>query len=286
MKNQRNSQTLSRLFFAILAVALAVAFLQPLRAAAADPITIDWESVDGNPLQPGEEISTQYAVSSAPISFTVSTVNTGGGPNKAIIFDSANPTGGDADLGTPNQACQPPGPGVGDAGAPGQPGANCIPEENILIIAEDDVDNNGDGLVDDPDDEAGGGMITIDFDVAVEVINTIILDQETPESVTIIAYGPGGTLLSESNPVGLGENSREDIPVNTVGVKMLTFEFSGSGGIATVVIVPPDTTGINLGAVSVGNAPARTGLLLIAGAILVETAFVLLRRRRRSPLGG
>ena len=30
----------------------------------------------------------------------------------------------------------PPGPGVGDAGAPGQPGENCMPLGNLLIIQE------------------------------------------------------------------------------------------------------------------------------------------------------
>ena len=69
----------------------------------------------------------------------------GPGINPVLIFDSSDPTGGDVDLGTPNEAYG--GPGVGNAGA-----SNDTPMGNVAIIAEDLVDNNDDGLIDDPDD--------------------------------------------------------------------------------------------------------------------------------------
>ena len=66
-------------------------------------------------------------------------------PNVCISFDSGNPTGGDRDLGTPNQAFG--GPGVGSGGEPGMPGENNTALHNVLIIAEDVGDANQDGLV-------------------------------------------------------------------------------------------------------------------------------------------
>ncbi len=71
----------------------------------------------------------------------------------AIIFDSANPSGGDYDLRTPNEAGHP---------------TNDTAYDNILIIESlttdpDDTDANcfdadGDGLVDDPNDQGGAGV--------------------------------------------------------------------------------------------------------------------------------
>lgn len=61
----------------------------------------------------------------------------GPGVNPVLIFDSSDPTGGDTDLGTPNQAYG--GPGVGNGGA-----SNDSPMGNVAIIAEDLVDRNGD----------------------------------------------------------------------------------------------------------------------------------------------
>ncbi len=78
--------------------------------------------------------------------------------NAAVVFDSSDPSGGDDDLGTPNENFG--GPGVGDAGET----TNKVALGHILIIAEDLVDKNpADGLVDDPDDADNKGAY-IDFD--------------------------------------------------------------------------------------------------------------------------
>ncbi len=86
---------------------------------------------------------------------TFSVTNTGDGPNSLIIFDSSNPTGEDWDLGTPNQDFG--GPGIGYGGKEEQPGENFKSYGHLLIVAENIIDNNQDGLVDNPDDEEGGG---------------------------------------------------------------------------------------------------------------------------------
>lgn len=66
----------------------------------------------------------------------------------AMVFDSSNPSGGDWDLGTPNQNFETSpgvkGPGIGSGGASGVY-QNDVPLGNVLIVSEDN-----DSL--DPDD--------------------------------------------------------------------------------------------------------------------------------------
>ena len=52
----------------------------------------------------------------------------------------------------------------------------------MLIIAEDDVDSDVDGLVDDPDDEVNGGSITFRFDDPVRLGVIGLLDLEGNEA--------------------------------------------------------------------------------------------------------
>ena len=57
------------------------------------------------------------------------------------LFDTFNPrgpngSGGDADLGSPNESCPVPGPGIGQGGALGEIGENCEPLGNVLIVQE------------------------------------------------------------------------------------------------------------------------------------------------------
>jgi hypothetical protein len=74
------------------------------------------------------------------------------------IFDTSSPgtdKEGDLDLGAPNKACPGRGPGQGVGGEPGQPGMNCSPKGNALIIQEP-----GKSI---PDDNVNGGIITLDY---------------------------------------------------------------------------------------------------------------------------
>jgi len=94
----------------------------------------------------------QYGVSVRTITFD-------GKHHPPMIFDSSEPTGNDMHLGTRNEAC--PGctpdtcPGLGSGGAPFQPGENCDPLYQCLIISED-CDSN------DPDDNAGPGTVLLE----------------------------------------------------------------------------------------------------------------------------
>lgn len=175
----------------------------------------------------------------APAVTISATNNRSGHPDEAIIFDSGNPTGADWDLGTPNSDFG--GPGIGVGGRAGQFGENSIAKGNLLIVAEDVVDNNSDGLVDDPDDEARGGSIRFDFftPVTVSSIYLVDLDDGTNGSVVTYEYS-GGNTQSFIIP-DLGNNSVARLPIGQSGLAAITVSFAGSGSIGDIQFCP-DTT--------------------------------------------
>jgi pyrrolidone-carboxylate peptidase len=127
---------------------------QPTPGGGCINVDVDFETdAKGNPLAPGEFLQNEYA------SYGLILSANGGVGTTPCLFDSSNPgsqeTCGDADLGSPNNACTPPGPGIGNGGRPNQPGANCDPLGNILIIQEKGEDC--------PDDPMMGGKIVFEF---------------------------------------------------------------------------------------------------------------------------
>jgi hypothetical protein len=151
--------------------------------------------------------------------------------NAAIVFDSANPSGGDFDLQTPGY-----GPN------------NNVPLGNLLIIGEDLIDVSPmDGLVDDPDDADLLGMY-LDFDFSTVKKNN--KGTVTVNSVTMIdveaSQGEDGTYLELSGPglpVNLiaipptGDNGVVVIDnIGLSGVDLLTVNLNGSGATASVIV--------------------------------------------------
>jgi len=167
---------------------------------------------------PGEVVTTQYA----GVGLTIWADNARpGGPDKAIIFDSGNPTGGDFDLKTPGY-----GPD------------NNVFEGKILIIAENVVDLNQDGLVDDPDDEAQGGWIYFDFDMPVRVGELTVLDVDTYES-SYVECRDENNLMVESAPLhNMGDNSRQVMHMQANTVRRLVVRFGGSGSVTNLRFCP------------------------------------------------
>ena len=88
----------------------------------------------------------------------------------ACIFDTDDPTGGDWDLGTPNEDFG--GPGIGKAGKAGSPVQNDPALHNVLIISEDDIPTVT------PDDHRFGGMFIFDFAQPMTVTSIGLLDNE------------------------------------------------------------------------------------------------------------
>ncbi len=200
--------------------------------------TIDFESLD-----PGCIVSEVTGDGgSGPIG--VNGVNPGfPGENAAVIFDSSNPTGGDIDLGTPNETFG--GPGVGAAGEMGMPFENAVPLGNLLIIDEDGgaIADPGcpDGFIADPDDaDVVGSMLNFDFSAIGPVfIDSITIldtepDEEDPDVVTLFD-GMGNMITTEVMPTP-GDNGVAMVFLGDVpNVSSMSVQLNGSGAIDDIV---------------------------------------------------
>lgn len=186
----------------------------------------------GNPIPAGTKLSEQLAY----LGIHISVVNDRNNhPDVGIIFNSSNPTGGDTDLGTPNQAFG--GPGIGNAGSNGA-GTNDRSLGNLLIIAEDTVDANNDGLVDDPDDEAGGGTISFTFDQPGRVDSLLFVDLDVVNPASFITtYHIDGSFTTTVIP-SLGDNAVDFVPINDDSVVAMDVHFSNSGALAEIFYCP------------------------------------------------
>lgn len=200
---------------------------------AGTAIVLDWDTDGmGNALPAGTPITNQYA----NFGINISTDNNNG-PDFAAIFDSSNPTGGDTDLGTPNQAFG--GPGIGSGGGMGA-GANMAALGNILIIQE--RSQMCGSVFCTPDDDADGGVVTFTFDdpMTVETIIIVDADDGNPSGavVTIDANTGSYTLLFPSQ----GNNSVITLPIFEDGVLSMDISFQGSGAIGAVNLRSEDVT--------------------------------------------
>ena len=194
------------------------------------PTVIDFEGFSA-----GRIIDEQYS----SLGIHVSTVNSGGGPNLGVIFDSSNPTGGDTDLGTPNQDFG--GPGVGAGGGAGQPGENSVAQGKVLIIQENGGDGDGNGIIDvPPDDEAGGGTITFTFDYPTAVVSVGVLDIDELSLGTIVALDASNQVIATANMEDFGNNSFQVVTLNALNVRTLKIIFPGSGAVTDLVLCLPE----------------------------------------------
>ncbi len=131
-----------------------------------NPIDAEALVLDFDDLASGEIVSSQFLKTQG---VTISAINFGSGPGLAIIFDSLNPTGGDNDLAGPSWA-------GGNLAS-----ANTVLGK-ILIISENDIDSNADGLIDLPDDEGSrpAGSIFFDFENPMCSVGFDLIDVEGP----------------------------------------------------------------------------------------------------------
>ncbi len=167
----------------------------------------------------------------ASIGVIISAENDASGhPDEAIVFDSSSPTGNDPDLGSPNQSFG--GPGIGSGGAQGQPGQNNRALNKVMIIAEDLVDNNNDNLVDDPDDEAAGGKLILDFTSPVKILNLTGLDIDS-SSNSVKGFNSSNAQVFSINFSGFGDNSLQTLSVgqSEFVTSKLEINLSDSGAI-------------------------------------------------------
>lgn len=163
----------------------------------------------------GEFMNDQWSA----VNMTISGVGNSG-PDAVIVFDSANPTGNDPDLATP-------GPGVANTTALG----------NLLILPGDVVDANGDGLVDDPCDNANGGVMRFDFAEPYRMCSATIVDSD--ESPSELRFYIGNSMTLETIPIAnIGDNSVQTITFDKADVRRFEVALAGSGAVARLEMVP------------------------------------------------
>ena len=214
----------------------------PTFTPTATPTFTPASTSDGNPIPVGPP---EFCVGPNPITFQgfpAGTIITeqiagvsiraenarSGHPDLAIIFDSSNPTGGDVDLGAPHEDFG--GPGKGTGGRRGEAGENSAALGKILIVAENNVDTNGDGLIDTPDDEANGGRLYFEFSDPQDITSIYLIDVETGGGV-IRAFNANSELLTSVNIASLGDNAVQEVFLDVVDVRWIEIEFATSGGI-------------------------------------------------------
>ncbi|MGF1495243.1 MAG: metallophosphoesterase [Elainellaceae cyanobacterium] len=152
-----------------------------------EAVTIDFE---GEGLESGSVVTDQLT------GLTVAT----SGP-EAMIFDTANPTGGDDDLASDILG-------------------------NILILSED-----GDST--DPDDNANGGTFEFTFDELVTLESIGVFDIERVG--TIIAYDEAGSVLGVLETTVTGGNQAGTVEIGLDGVSRVDVTLVESGAITDLV---------------------------------------------------
>jgi hypothetical protein len=186
---------------------------------------------DGSPLSAGSLVQHQWAA----LGFHISALNNASGhPQQAILFGSDWPTGGDLDLGTPHMDFS--GPGVGAGGAAGSPGQNNRVRGNLLVIAEDLNDANGDGLVDDPSDERLGGTLIFDLDAPRYFESVTLVDIDSLNAEVRLLLADGSTRAFDVP--ALGDNSVTTVLLQTDNVVELRIVFPEEGALADIQYCP------------------------------------------------
>ena len=157
-------------------------------------------TLDFNDAATGTVIDDEYA----DLGVTISSIHggvTNGSKSPAMIFDSANPTGGDPDLGTSNLG-------------------------KVLIISED-------GDSSDPDDENGGGTLSFAFTEEVDFHSVTLLDVE--EGAQVKLYDADGEKIGWKY-VTTYDNGQCVVDFGDVeGVARMDVEMNGSGAVDNVV---------------------------------------------------
>ncbi len=146
--------------------------------------------LDFNDLATGEFVNGQYVGNGVHI-------YSADPHNPVMIFDSANPTGGDYDLATGNLG-------------------------NVLILSEDRDAT-------DPDDNAGGGTFVFEFDGEAYVESLDFLDIE--RGAWIKMYDADGNLIRQIDTATTSNGGQLSQAINQDGVVRMEVIISGSGAI-------------------------------------------------------
>lgn len=237
-----------------------------------------------NELAHGTIVDDEYEFSNG---LTIYAQNRGGGPDVATIFDSSQPNSRDPDLVGPGASTWSKG--------------NLAPGQHLgklLILAENDIDRNKDGLIDNPDDEGSrpAGSLFFEFDSPISEFGFDLVDVEGPAEITkdsgyaaTFYLGPDelarvsfadfvdpmSTFYDPS--VVFGNNSANRIlPLTAANLGLLEFDrvelnFGGSAAIDNINWDRPGTT------VEVPNV--STPWMILLGLLLMLTVGFMYRSR-------
>lgn len=215
-------------------------------SAQAGSVILDFDAVgDGAIVSDGTSSTGLYS------GISISALNTGGGPNLAVAYDSEGAIGRDSDLEENRFGSRFTNAATGTGGFTGF--------GNVLIVQENSVGCGVGGVCDRPDDEAGGGLLRFAFDsvhllqsfdyfdidgapdqqaetIAVKMFTSNTFDwSDAANGVDVIAIDD---LLSTG-----GDNTfRTYVLDNPTTVFGIEFAFSSSGAIDNLVLDTPITT--------------------------------------------
>ena len=154
------------------------------------------KTIDFNDLASGTIVDNEYQSQGV----TVQAWTAGGVGDRAMIFDTANPTGGDHDLATSNLG-------------------------GVLIVSED-------GDSSDPDD-AIGGTFRFSFADGADVQSLTFLDNE--EGATVRFYNEAGDLIATRQIPTTADNGQHVEHFDVEGAYTMDVELHGSGAIDNLV---------------------------------------------------
>ncbi len=204
----------------------------PTSGGACTLQTVGFEQDDnGNDLVAGEYVQNQWSKYGMIVSAK------GGLGTLPRLFDTANPgekdvAFGDRDLGSPNETCDPPGPGEGLGGEMGAPGENCVPLGFCLIVQE----NNE--RPDIPDDNRGGGIIIFEFTKSggtfVQDLQLLDIDYRGAEIVIGYLNDNGVERRANIPAESLGNNSIQTVTIEIDNVVWVKVKLLESGAVPSI----------------------------------------------------
>ena len=163
-------------------------------------------TLDFNDLPAGTILGEQYA----HFGVHISAVANGDHPDALIVFDTNAPPTHDPDLAV-------------DIG-------------NIAVLAENVDDKNGDGLVDDPDENNFGGRVTFSFDQDVSIGSFLFVDHDHQPADYAAAYDASGSLITKVLIPIAGNGSVQSIDVNADGVRRFELVYRDSAGFTGIEV--------------------------------------------------
>jgi len=172
------------------------------------PVELDFEfTADGAAVSAGAVISEQWAEWSTHIYCHNNVVEH---TDACTILDSNNPPASQLDLRT-------------------------VDQDKVLVVAANIDDLDGDGLVDTPVAEPGGGQIRITFDSPMDIESVVVVDVDSDEpdsAVLAVVESGGGTFVTwiPGTPSGVSQ----EVYIGRENVIDLRIQFDGPGALASV----------------------------------------------------